>query len=149
MKPVSFAVVVAISIAGTLTCAYADDDVGVCYKEFHTRGIGRFEKNCTKDEEKSGLMCYPKCPAGAVGEGPICLFNCPESYPISDGPICCASKEQCIALLAKDGFRLGIDLGKIIVDHTRPAALAKDIAKLLADARSLALSECKSSTSLS
>ena len=33
-------------------------------------GIGSFK--CGIDEEKNGLLCYPKCEENYVGVGPVC-----------------------------------------------------------------------------
>jgi hypothetical protein len=43
-----------------------------CYKTAsYDRGIG-IEANCANDQEKNGLVCYPRCASGYKGVGPVC-----------------------------------------------------------------------------
>lgn len=67
---------------------YADDgalcrkiDVGIKKTVFD-------RYSCNSDEELNGAVCYPKCPAGTTGNGPMCWKNsCPDGYT-DDGATC-------------------------------------------------------------
>ena len=42
----------------------------------------------------SGLLCYPPCPAGSKGIGPVCWGYCPEGTK-QCGVLCLAPDEDC------------------------------------------------------
>ena len=66
---------------------FHDDGMGFCYKpKPYGRGVGRsclhgfFKCDCHDDEDKYGLMCYPKCHSGYHNVGCcICSPNCPSN----------------------------------------------------------------------
>lgn len=41
-------------------------------KDGYNRGVGRPLSSCAAGTEKSGLLCYPACKPGYVGNGPLC-----------------------------------------------------------------------------
>jgi hypothetical protein len=51
----------------------------ICYKVTTTRGVGTIPTECTGKEKDAGL-CYPRCPAGMYGVGPVCWQNCPAGW---------------------------------------------------------------------
>ncbi|MFO0642099.1 MAG: hypothetical protein U0183_22935 [Polyangiaceae bacterium] len=57
-----------------------------CWRDGYGRGIGQIPTECGADE-KSGLLCYPKCAPGYVGVGPVCWESCPEGFH-DDGLTC-------------------------------------------------------------
>jgi len=57
-----------------------------CWKKSFGRGAGTVLDTCTTGE-KSGLLCYPVCPAGMVGVGPVCWETCKDGFT-DDGALC-------------------------------------------------------------
>mmetsp|Transcript_1275 Transcript_1275/g.1626 ORF Transcript_1275/g.1626 Transcript_1275/m.1626 type:complete len:249 (-) Transcript_1275:232-978(-) len=116
---------------------------GACWKDLHYRGVGRFSSNCTKDEEKEMGFCFPECPAGQSGAGPFCLNKCVAPYYVSEGALCCKTKEVCTKLITQESFKLASDLAKTIIDaNNDPKKLPADIEKMLGDASELLLPAC-------
>ena len=37
--------------------------------------------NCPSDQELDAGLCYPKCPTGFTGVGPVCWEDCPSDFP--------------------------------------------------------------------
>jgi hypothetical protein len=116
---------------------------GICLKHAHARGVGHLG-NCTEEEEKQAGICYKRCEAGQDGVGPVCWQQCAAPEPISFGPICCATTEECVKKLVGEGARLAWDAAKLAKDSglPNPIAIFKDIAKLIEDAKGLAIDEC-------
>ena len=116
---------------------------GICLKHAHARGAGHFG-NCSEGEEKQAGICYKRCDAGQDGVGPVCWQQCTAAEPVSFGPICCATAEECVKKLVGEGARLAWDAAKIAKDAglPNPIAIVKDIVKLVEDAKGLAVDEC-------
>lgn len=54
-------------------CPGGMTDIGVsCTKKSYGRTAGKPLHACTSDQEKDGLLCYPKCKDGFKGVGPVC-----------------------------------------------------------------------------
>jgi hypothetical protein len=51
-----------------------------CWRSTKTRGAGIIPSDCEYSQEKQGLLCYSKCPAGSVGVGPVCWQTCPAGF---------------------------------------------------------------------
>jgi hypothetical protein len=55
------------------------------------RGVGKPIHTCKSDEEKDGLLCYPKCGnidgVSTTGVGPVCWQNCPPEFT-DNGAFC-------------------------------------------------------------
>lgn len=51
------------------------------------RGVGVPPNSCRPDQEYDAGLCYPKCPAGFGGVGPVCWQSCPAGYD-DDGATC-------------------------------------------------------------
>lgn len=51
----------------------------ICWKSTTTRGVGTIPTECTGKDKDAGL-CYPKCPSGMYGLGPVCWQNCPAGW---------------------------------------------------------------------
>ncbi len=51
-----------------------------CYIDSYGRGAGYPLTECNSDEEKSGLLCYPKCRPGFTGAAFACWANCPSGF---------------------------------------------------------------------
>ena len=59
-------------------CPDGMTDIGVsCAKSSYGRTAGK-PLQCKPEEEMSGALCYPPCPAGSKGVGPVCWGYCPE-----------------------------------------------------------------------
>jgi hypothetical protein len=43
-----------------------------CWLKTYGRGVGKPLSTCSSSQEKNGLLCYPKCNTGYVGNGPVC-----------------------------------------------------------------------------
>src|SRR5262245_52162020 len=69
---------------GDIPLAASTSDV--CWKRTTARGVGVIPSECP-GAEKSGVLCYPLCPAGYKGVGPVCWQSCPEGYT-DDGALC-------------------------------------------------------------
>jgi len=63
-------------------------------KDSYGRGVG-VPLGCDSNEDYDAGLCYPKCPSGFVGVGPVCWESCPKKRPSDDGAICCTTAEDC------------------------------------------------------
>lgn len=70
----------------TAEVAQAASTADVCWKRTTVRGVGAIPSECP-NAEKSGLLCYPRCPGGYDGVGPVCWQRCGEGYK-DDGAFC-------------------------------------------------------------
>ena len=62
-------------------CPAGMKDIGVsCEKQKFSRGVGKPLHACAADQEKDGLLCYPRCRTGYRGKGPMCLSDCPSGF---------------------------------------------------------------------
>lgn len=61
--------------------------LGQCWKNTYGRGAGKPVSTCYENEEKNGLLCYPKCNDGYKGVGPVCWQICPVGY-VDTGAFC-------------------------------------------------------------
>jgi|LakMenE18May11ns_1017337.scaffolds.fasta_scaffold00026_3 hypothetical protein len=59
------------------------------------RGVGKPIHTCKNNEEKSGLLCYPKCEnidgVSTTGVGPVCWQKCPPDFT-DNGAFCLKPK---------------------------------------------------------
>ena len=70
-------------------------DIGIsCAKNSYGRGFGK-PLQCKDTEEQSAALCYPPCPAGSKGVGPVCWGYCPEGTK-QCGVLCLGPDEQCM-----------------------------------------------------
>ena len=59
-----------------------------CWSETWGRGVGLVPGACGPDQEKNGLLCYPKCKAGYASDGVAgCIQTCPAGAT-DDGLFC-------------------------------------------------------------
>lgn len=58
-----------------------------CYRQSYDRGVGAPLSTCGPNDEKNGLLCYPKCNANYGGAGPACWENCPSGFT-DTGALC-------------------------------------------------------------
>lgn len=58
-----------------------------CWKDAYGRGVGEVISACRADQEKNGLLCYPKCRDNYYGVGPVCWEYCPAEFR-DDGAFC-------------------------------------------------------------
>jgi hypothetical protein len=58
-----------------------------CWKQTRTRGVGTIPTDCSYDQQRQGLLCYPKCRAGFTGVASVCWQDCPSGY-FDDGAFC-------------------------------------------------------------
>ncbi|MFN7924687.1 MAG: hypothetical protein U0Q16_31585 [Bryobacteraceae bacterium] len=85
MKPIqrALAVVLAVSVISAQSASAAD----FCWKSSYGRGVGTIPGDCTFDQQKQGLLCYPKCKDGYTGFVASCFQNCPSGFTDS-GAVC-------------------------------------------------------------
>lgn len=55
--------------------------------------------DCGGNDEQAGL-CYPPCPAGTQGVGPICVPSCPSANSVPCGFGCADTVEHCAFIIA-------------------------------------------------
>lgn len=68
--------------------AFADvSEKEYCWRDTHTRGVGRIPAGCAPGRERIGLLCYTECPAGMTRKGFDCHSVCPEGMR-DDGLFC-------------------------------------------------------------
>ena len=65
----------------------SDSRQDYCYRQTYGRGVGAPLSTCLENEDKNGLLCYPKCRAGFHGVGPVCWEGCPDGYT-DTGALC-------------------------------------------------------------
>ena len=66
-------------------------------KDSYGRGAG-YPMTCPPDHpDEYAALCYPPCPAGFNGVGPVCWETCPAAagYPIDGGALCCDNSSDC------------------------------------------------------
>jgi hypothetical protein len=66
----------------------AADRQPFCYRDSYGRTAGTPLGVCGPNEEKNGLLCYPRCDPGYSGAGPVCWQRCPEGF--NDIGVSCA-----------------------------------------------------------
>lgn len=59
----------------------------VCWRDSYGRGVGTVPGNCDMHQDKSGLLCYPKCKSGYTGLAFVCWQDCPKGFR-DDGAFC-------------------------------------------------------------
>lgn len=67
--------------------AAAQSNPNYCWKDTYGRGVGTIPVDCAANEERQGLLCYPKCPTGYSGTGPVCWQSCPAGFT-DNGAFC-------------------------------------------------------------
>jgi hypothetical protein len=69
-------------------------DIGVsCQKQSYGRGAGGV-LGCATGLERSGLLCYTRCPKDSDGVGPVCWEHCPANW-VQCGMGCAQSTSAC------------------------------------------------------
>uniref|UniRef100_A0A7S1G8V2 Uncharacterized protein n=1 Tax=Bicosoecida sp. CB-2014 TaxID=1486930 RepID=A0A7S1G8V2_9STRA len=63
-------------------------------KASYGRGAG-YPLTCPPDTQEDAALCYPLCPAGYYGVGPVCWESCPADHPVDGGALCCDNKADC------------------------------------------------------
>lgn len=59
-----------------------------CWSETWGRSVGTIPTTCGTDQEKNGLLCYPRCQTGYSSDGVAgCIQNCPDGAS-NDGLFC-------------------------------------------------------------
>src|SRR5262245_13328986 len=86
MRRVQDILAVMLSFAAIAT-AQTTTTSGFCWKSSYGRGVGTIPGDCTFDQQKQGLLCYPKCQAGYTGFVASCFQNCPAGF--TDGGAVC------------------------------------------------------------
>jgi hypothetical protein len=70
-------------------------DIGVsCQKQSQGRGVGQ-PMNCAANLSYDAGLCYPKCPNGSDGVGPVCWAKCSSDYPFNCGAACGKDQKTC------------------------------------------------------
>lgn len=62
-------------------------NASVCWQYTYSRGVGTIPQNCSPQQTKSGLLCYPACKPGYTNEAGICWQDCPDGFR-DDGALC-------------------------------------------------------------
>jgi hypothetical protein len=119
----------------TTTTAMAEttSDYQACWKSAQTRGAPSFPDRkthqCPPDKsEKSGALCYDKCPAQFHGVGAICWETCKDPFTVSSLTFCCADDATCSDLVSDLSQKLPEALLKFAIDL---AANADDVQRIL------------------
>jgi Tectonin domain len=73
--PLAAAMMLVLAAGNPASAATSEEQF--CWRNTKVRGAGTIPSDCEYSEEKQGLLCYPKCPAGSVGVGPVCWQSCP------------------------------------------------------------------------
>jgi hypothetical protein len=63
------------------------DEGQLCWKKSFGRGVGTVPTQCSSTSDKDAGLCYPKCPTGYKGVGPVCWQTCPDGFR-DDGAFC-------------------------------------------------------------
>ena len=78
-------------------------NVDIYAKKSYGRGVGSVLHTCDANEDKSGALCYPKCPAGYSSVGPVCWEKCPTDHR-DDGAFCTKGGQ----ITASPGYGRGV-----------------------------------------
>jgi hypothetical protein len=71
-------------------------DIGVaCQKQSAGRGVGR-TLSCGAGLVYDAGLCYPGCPQGTSGVGPVCWGSCPAAFPVDCGASCAKTSDACV-----------------------------------------------------
>jgi hypothetical protein len=129
--------------------------VEACWRDAKARGVGHIpekddkdnKRECKKDEDKSGGLCYPKCEDKMVGLGPICWEDCEKVKYHSAGLLfCCVDDQTCADLVLDIGKQLPQAIVKFALDiAVNPSNIVKilhDFRDLVKDSAKLALPMC-------
>jgi len=73
-------------VAGSAPAAVGDEGQ-LCWKKTFGRGVGTVPTQCSSTQDKDAGLCYPKCPTGYKGVGPVCWQSCPDGFR-DDGAFC-------------------------------------------------------------
>ncbi len=64
-------------------------------KKSYGRGAG-YPLTCPAGQEEDAALCYPPCPSGFYGVGPVCWERCPvATNPTDGGAVCCTNGTEC------------------------------------------------------
>lgn len=105
----------------------------------YSRGSGA-DLGCAAGLEYDAGLCYPPCPAGYYGVGPICWQSCDQrgNMPINGGAICCSSAQACgeriINLISGIPFAFADVAVQMATGGAMTPQLAMSTAKNLAEA---------------
>lgn len=69
------------------------DDGAFCAKNTHTRLSS--STTCPPGQIKDAGLCYPECPSGSTGVGPVCWGSCSGTYSTGCGAACAKSVSAC------------------------------------------------------
>lgn len=81
-------------------------------KKSYGRTAGKI-MTCKDNEEKNGLLCYPKCRQQYYGVGPVCWQSCQNTDSADCGAFCATTKQICDHVNA-ELIQAGIDLAALI-----------------------------------
>jgi len=80
-----------------IAASVATQEQPYCYKDSYGRGVGAPLSTCDSDQQRSGLLCYPKCKDGYDMVSFVCWGQCPSGY-VDTGAFCHVDKA-----LTRDG----------------------------------------------
>ncbi|MFN7919619.1 MAG: RICIN domain-containing protein [Bryobacteraceae bacterium] len=69
------------------------DDGAFCAKDAYSRGSA--STTCPAGQQYDAGLCYPQCPTGSSGVGPVCWGQCNGSFPTGCGAACAKSASAC------------------------------------------------------
>ena len=68
-------------IALLVVVVLSANQTNFCWKDSYGRGVGTVPNACSEDEERLGLLCYKKCPAGFNRPAGLdCYSICPSGF---------------------------------------------------------------------
>lgn len=88
LQPLLFAITLAMATVMVYAQTATALETNFCWKSSYGRGVGTIPGQCGPGQERNGLLCYDKCPAGYVSNGvDECIQKCP-SGARDDGLFC-------------------------------------------------------------
>jgi len=105
-----------------------------CFKPTYGRGVGQVRLQCIDGKVADAGLCYPPCPAGTSGVGPLCWGNCSKRLSTYCGLFCTVDSGKCAQLTMKIvGSALKIPLQAYAGDGQGVAESVSDIAGEIVD----------------
>ena len=100
-------------------------DVNIVAKQTQTRGAGR-PMSCAAGSYTDAGLCYPACPSGTSGVGPVCWSSCASDMPVACGAGCARSSDAC-ARATTDQVLKPIETVVKAVEQDWPGAVEKGL----------------------
>ena len=103
-----------------------DGSIKTVAKRSYGRGVGT-PLVCADNEDEDAALCYPKCRAGYVGNGPVCWVNCPAVDPVNGGALCCANTTVCTDKIESLSLGLPLAVAKALLSGGNATRIEEDV----------------------